>query len=133
TGIDEHLAMVQKSETHFFLSDRAGSIVGIADSSGALVNEYTYDAFGRFVRSVEGVSNSIAYAGRESDRETGLYYFRSRYYEPELGRFTTSDLAPGRRFFPQTLNPYSYAINNPLRFVDPFGRQEVELTSPELK
>jgi RHS repeat-associated protein len=63
-------------------------------------------------------------APRERDAETGLDYFGARYYRADLGRFTTVDpvsITPERLLNPQRLNRYAYAINNPLRYVDPKG------------
>lgn len=65
----------------------------------------------------------IRFTGKELDAETALTYSAARYYRSSLGRFSTADpfnLA-GRRTNPQTWNAYSYALNNPLRFVDPSG------------
>ncbi|MDD4793222.1 MAG: RHS repeat-associated core domain-containing protein [Firmicutes bacterium] len=54
--------------------------------------------------------------GKPFDEGTGLYYFGARYYDPEVGRFTSSDPAK------DGLNWYGYADGNPLVFVDPDGR-----------
>ena len=56
------------------------------------------------------------FTGKETDRGTGLVYFGARYYDPEVGRWTTVD--PGR----QGLNWYVYCNDNPLKYVDPDGR-----------
>jgi RHS repeat-associated protein len=61
------------------------------------------------------------FTSKERDNETGLDYFLARYYSSTQGRFTSPDLAAGRRGNPQTLNRYSYVKNNPLKFTDPFG------------
>lgn len=55
------------------------------------------------------------------DEETGLYYLRARYYDPEIGRFISKDPVPGILSAPQTLNQYVYCINNPLKYTDPTG------------
>ncbi|WP_084001742.1 RHS repeat-associated core domain-containing protein [Anaerolinea thermolimosa] len=52
---------------------------------------------------------------------TDLIYLRARYYAPQWGRFLTRDPFPGILSQPATLNPYPYALNNPLRFTDPSG------------
>ena len=60
--------------------------------------------------------NALQYTGREND-DTGLYYYRARYYDPALKRFITSDPIGLRG----GLNTYAYVLNSPLRFVDPAG------------
>jgi len=63
-----------------------------------------------------GAANPIRYTGREMD-ETGLYYYRARYYSPEMGRFISED--PIR--FAGGMNWYAYVENSPLNWVDPLG------------
>ncbi len=60
---------------------------------------------------------------KERDNETGLDYFGARYYGSTQGRFTSADplLSSGSIYSPQTWNRYSYTVNNPLRYTDPFG------------
>lgn len=60
---------------------------------------------------------------KERDIETGLDFFGARYYASTQGRFTSSDplLSSGSVYAPQTWNRYSYTINNPLKYTDPFG------------
>lgn len=60
---------------------------------------------------------------KERDNETGLDFFEARYYASAQGRFTSADSYGGQRFNPQSLNSYTYVMNNPLRFVDPSGHQ----------
>jgi RHS repeat-associated protein len=67
----------------------------------------------RFLRHCD----SYAFTGREWDPETGLYYYRARYYDPGVGRFPSQDPA-GLRAGP---NFYAYARNNPVKFADPSG------------
>ncbi|HEV2147523.1 MAG TPA: RHS repeat-associated core domain-containing protein [Longimicrobiaceae bacterium] len=63
------------------------------------------------------VENPLRFTAREYDPETGLYYYRARYYDPALARFISEDpigLEGG-------INPYAYAGNDPVNFTDPFG------------
>ena len=64
--------------------------------------------------------------GQKRDNETGLDYFGARYFSSTLGRFTRPDplYSSGRPANPQTWNRYAYALNNPLRYTDPFGLWE---------
>ena len=61
------------------------------------------------------------------DSETGLDYFGARYMSAAQGRFGSPDMATGDRMRPQTFNSYQYALNNPLRFVDPSGHYEEDV------
>jgi len=64
------------------------------------------------------------FTGKERDTESGNDYFGARYYASSMGRFMSPD--PSQLYFadpmnPQTLNLYSYALNNPLKLTDPTG------------
>ena len=89
----------------------------LADGSGAPVTSYTYESFGRTETAGTPSPNSFQFTGRENDG-TGLYYYRARFYQPNAGNFMSEDpigSAGG------SLNLYSYARGNPLRFTDPTG------------
>jgi RHS repeat-associated protein len=68
---------------------------------------------------------------KERDIETGLDYFGERYYSSLTGRFTSVDplMASAKTGDPQTWNRYTYALNNPLRYVDPDGMQTIDAWS----
>jgi RHS repeat-associated protein len=68
------------------------------------------------------------FTGYEDDSETGLNFAQSRYQSPAQGRFTSVDPSGGsiKLLYPQSFNRYSYALNNPLRYVDRDGRIPVE-------
>jgi RHS repeat-associated protein len=85
---------------------------------GTIVNSYDYDSYGRIEASVEGIANPFTYTGREFDAESGLYFYRVRYYDPATGRFQSEDPIG---FAAGDANVYRYVRNNPLNFVDPFG------------
>lgn len=120
-GIDRPLAMIRDGGIHYYHADRLGSVIYLTDEQGEVAASYDYDPFGRIVRQEGTVVNPFTFTGREFDRETGLYYYRARYYDPGLGRFLSPDPAAPRLHQPQTLNPYLYAQNNPVRFIDPMG------------
>jgi RHS repeat-associated protein len=84
--------------------------------------EYMYDCTSDFVRF------ACKFTGKERDVESGNDYFGARYYASSMGRFMSpdwsdeSDPVPYAEFEnPQTLNLYSYVLNNPLRSTDPDG------------
>lgn len=103
-----------------------GDVTEIYDASGTLVGKYKYTAFGvcEITLDTNGIAtkNPIRYRGYYYDTETELYYLKSRYYDPELGRFMTID---GIEYIePDTingLNLYAYCFNNPIGLCDPSG------------
>ncbi|MCL6606441.1 MAG: RHS repeat-associated core domain-containing protein, partial [Paenibacillus sp.] len=56
------------------------------------------------------------------DKETGLYFLKSRYYDPEIGRFTSKDRFAGFENRPASQNPYTYCEGDPVNRVDPDGQ-----------
>jgi RHS repeat-associated protein len=100
-------------------TDSLGSVIGLSDSSGTLHTQYTYDPYGATTFSGPTANNSNQYTGREND-ETGLYYYRSRYYSPALQRFIAEDPLG---FAGGNVNLYSYVGNDPINYTDPFGLQ----------
>jgi RHS repeat-associated protein len=120
-GIDEPLIMERGGLSHFYQMDGLGSITELSDSSGSVAQSYIYDSFGQIVNQSGSLTNLYTYTGRELDPESGLYYYRARYYNSSIGRFLRIDPVPGAIAMPQSLNPYPYVQNNPLNFIDPFG------------
>lgn len=90
----------------------------MSDSSGTLISSIACSPFG-LTRS-GSVSTDIKFTGQRLDG-TGLYYYGARYYDPQIGRFISADSAGQHLTNPQTLNRYSYVVNNPLRYTDPSG------------
>src|SRR5207302_8280045 len=78
---------------------------------------YNYDSYGQPTASTGTVTNPFRYTGREFDSETGIYFYRARYYDPGAGRFASEDPAQ----FAGGINFYRYVGNSPTRFLDPYG------------
>lgn len=116
-GIDEPLIMNRNSSNFYFHADGLGSIVDLTDSSGTVVQSYVYDSFGNIVSQTGSLTNPYTYTGREFDSESGLYYYRARYYDPNIGRFINEDPIG----FGGGINKFVYTINNPVNFTDPSG------------
>ncbi|MFQ5668641.1 MAG: RHS repeat-associated core domain-containing protein, partial [Candidatus Binatia bacterium] len=116
-GIDEPLVMLRGGASFSYHVDGLGSIWDLTDSAGVSARTYTYDSFGQLLAQTGTVANPYTYTGRELDPETGLYFYRMRYYDPAIGRFVQEDplvLLGG-------LNRYAYVNNSPLNFRDPLG------------
>jgi YD repeat-containing protein len=79
-GVDQPLAMWRAGQIGFYQADGLGSITSLTDSARSPLATYTYDAFGR-TTATGTLFNPFQYTGREWDAETGLYYYRARYYD----------------------------------------------------
>jgi RHS repeat-associated protein len=114
-GIDEIFTRTDSNGTADFLRDALGSTIALADPSGSIETQYTFEPFGNVTLN-GSVTTPYQYTGRENEG-TGLYFYRARYYDPTLARFTSEDPAG----FAGGMNLYGYVGNNPLRYADPFG------------
>ena len=115
-NIDEPFTRIKGSVVRHYVLDASGSVIALTDDSGVVKTTYTYDPFGNATFSGEASDNPFQYTGRENDG-TGLYYYRARYYSPELQRFISEDpigLRGGK-------NKYVYVYNRPTMFIDPTG------------
>lgn len=115
-GVDEPVALIEPSGAHLFHhADALGSVVALSDDAGQVVERYGYLPYGE---SFTLGLTPYRFAGRRLDPETGLYYNRHRYDDPDTGRFLSPDpLGP-----PVDSAPYIYAGNDPVNFRDPDGR-----------
>ncbi|MCX6580465.1 MAG: hypothetical protein NT166_09800 [Candidatus Aminicenantes bacterium] len=128
-GIDEIIRM-DKYEgatvtSYYFHTDANGSVTSITDKDGNLIERVTYDTYGMptFLDPTGNVipesliGNTILFQGREYDKETNLYYYRARYYDPIMGRFLQNDPMG----YQDSMNLYQGFNMNPVNFIDPFG------------
>lgn len=113
---------------YYFLKDAQGNVSALTDDNGTVLERYDYGDFGKvFVYNDAGTLLSTAptapflFNGYRYDAESGLYYLRNRYLDPEAGRFLTPD--PLGPWFDALNwgNPYTYVGNNPWNMTDPFG------------
>jgi RHS repeat-associated protein len=117
-GTDEFFGRTDSTGTYTPITDAMGSVLALANSSGTILTQYSYDPFGGTSTAGATNSNSSQYTGRENDNN-GLYYYRARYYSPSLHRFVSQDprgLAGGGA------NLYAYAGNSPTNLRDPSGQ-----------
>jgi len=115
--IDEALSQLQSAASSYYEQDGLGSVTSLSNAAGALANTYTYDSFGKLTASTGTLTNPFQFTGREFDAETGLRYYRFRYFDPTVGRFVSEDPIG----FDGGINFYLYVQNNPSLLIDPFG------------
>ena len=119
--MDEPYLRESSAGTHNLMPDALGSILMATDATQTTVTSYSYDAYGATMQTGTN-DNSQQYTGRENDG-TGLYYYRARYYSPQLGRFISQD--PIGWASGQT-NNYSYVRGNPVSKADPTGKLGID-------
>ena len=120
--VDEPLMMKAGGQNYYYATNRLYSVAAISDQSGAVVERYKYDAYGK--QGILAPNGVVAYkpsdygqfhgfTGRYHDWETGLAYFRARYFDHNLGRFIGRDPLGyvdgmglyGAYFIPNSLDP----------------------------
>jgi RHS repeat-associated protein len=115
------------------LEDHLGSPIAITDEAGTVLQRLSYDAWGRR-RNLDGSDDAGAgwgslkngqdhsgYTGHEALDQLGLVHMNARLYDPLIGRHTSADPTVPEPANAQSLNRYSYVLNNGLAFVDPTG------------
>ena len=120
TGVDQILAQERGGSVVWALTDNLGTVRDVVDGGGGVVlNHFTYDSYGRVISQTNpAVDFRYGYTGREQDNETGLDYYRARYYDAGVGRFISEDPIG---FSAGDNNLYRYVRNNPINFIDPSG------------
>jgi RHS repeat-associated protein len=118
-GVDLLHSITTGGQTYYTVLERpGGDVIGLVRwTDDTIVGRYAYLPWGELVLDIPGVANSVLWHGMLLDRETGLYYARSRYYEPRLGRFLSEDpigIHGG-------VNQYVFADNDPVNHRDPNG------------
>ena len=121
-GIDEPLIMTRPDGANYFYhADGLGSIVALTDDKGETAQTINYQSYGKPVTVIydpAAAPNPYYFTARELDAETGLYYYRARYYDWQRGAFTQEDPIG---FESGDHNLYSYVFNQPSRYTDAFG------------
>lgn len=108
--------------------DLRGSTVALSGIDGSVVKRFQYSPYGGLVSDSPAlVDTPFLYNGRDGvmTDDTGLYYMRARYYNPEIRRFVNQDPLLGFVADGQSLNRYAYVTGEPVRFIDPFGLKKV--------
>ena len=110
--------MEQGANTFYYHKDGLGSVVNLTDASGNVVKNYTYKSFGEIHSEAGTLNQPFTFTGREYNPESGLYFYRARYYDPRAGRFITKDPIG---FAGRDTNLYRYVWNSPTNWIDPYG------------
>ena len=103
------VSILYNETKYYYMRNLQGDVIGLMNKNGEWVVRYCYDVGGNVLEvsgvraSTVGQDNPIRYRGYYYDAETGLYYLKSRYYSPEIGRFINADtvdiLGVSRNFF----------------------------------
>lgn len=115
--LDSPVMLKTGSGDYYYHQDRIRSVVALSDASGDIAEIYGYSPFGDPDR-LSAVGNSMMFTGREYDAESRLYYYRARYYSPDLGRFLSPDPVG---YTGGGVNLYTYVSNDPVNFTDGLG------------
>ncbi len=150
----EQVAMIrhnpdtQDQWTYHYLHDVLGSVIGVVNETGTLVERYTYDPYGKvliekwqtdgqggqWLASAEPnsgmpyspIGNPFMWTGHRYDAAVGLYHTLFRFYDPVLGRWLQRDPEE----FVDGINLYEYVRSSPLKLVDPHGDSAVAIVAP---
>lgn len=134
TGLDEVLSMQRNGQTYYYHTNALGSVTQVTNAMGIIVEQYEYDAYGQVAffdgaylpLSASAIGNPYLFTGQRYDAESGLYFYKSRYYSPVLGRFLQRDPLG----FVDGLSIYEYALSNPTNWADPLGLSSTPCDQP---
>jgi RHS repeat-associated protein len=115
------IAIKTASQTFYLHGDHQGSTSVVTDNSGNQKGSITYYSFGGTRSDNSSVYLNYKYTGQELDKDTRLYNYGARLYDPDLARFLTPDSIVPKHWNPQSLNRYAYVLNNPMNYTDPTG------------
>ena len=120
------LGFIYNGVQYFYITNQMNDVLAITDTSGTIVGNYEYDAWGTVTVADTEIAqqNPIRYRGYYYDSETGYYYLQSRYYDPSICRFINSDVAEISGITKDTeagTNLFAYCNNDPVNNSDPAG------------
>jgi RHS repeat-associated protein len=118
----------QTESVEYYVTDAIGSVRVVFDAAGTVLGRMDYAPFGEELYTGLFLP-SERFAELTWDGEAGQDYAEARMYLPRAGRFSTPDPINGGLFRPQRWNRYSYAMNNPLVWIDPTGLTEGKIPS----
>ena len=121
------VSIIIGGKNYFYVRNLQNDIIALIDEDGNTVVNYTYDSWGKILsitgslKDTVGQQNPFRYRGYYYDKETGMYYLKNRYYDPELRRFICADkyLISANSVL---TNLYAYCGNSPTTSYDPDGK-----------
>jgi RHS repeat-associated protein len=119
--------VADNNKAYYYHFDGLGSVVALSNSNGDSCQSYQYSVYGQVAASDPNHPNPYMFTGRRFDMETGLYYYRARYYNPHIGRFMQTDPVG----YSAGMNLYPYCGNNPIGRVDPSGLIAISFYDPD--
>ena len=125
--------VVYNGTAYAYVKSLQGDIVAILDENGNTVVSYGYDAWGAPLWCTGELAETLGkvqpfrYRGYVFDEETGLYYLRSRYYNPRWGRFVNADVILFQEKTSGKHNLFTYCHNAPINYADPSGMSIIAL------
>jgi RHS repeat-associated protein len=122
--INSPISMYRDGESYWYHTDALGSVYAMTDSTEAVSRRYDYSAFGKIIAESGSLANPFTYTARKNDQESGLYCYRARYYDAEVGRFLSplalhtslSPVPPHQRNLRIKKKLYSFH-SNPIRTI----------------
>ncbi|MEJ2560457.1 MAG: RHS repeat-associated core domain-containing protein, partial [Anaerolineae bacterium] len=117
----QRVAMRQGDVVYFIHADHLGSTSLTTDITGTVVAETRYLPYGEERWITGTLVTDFTFTGQRAERGFGLMDYNARYYDPGLGRFVSPDTVVPEYTNPQSLNRYTYAFDNPVRYYDSDG------------
>ena len=117
-------SFIYNGTQYYYVKNLQGDVMRIVNTSGTVVANSFYDAWGKVTNSgnIVGLYNPIRYRGYYYDTDTGFYYLQSRYYDPVVKRFISADSYINANGDLLGFNMFAYCGNNPVMGYDPTGK-----------
>ena len=126
-----YINLTGTQQYHYYLKDHQGNNRVAINQSGTVEETNHYYPFGGVFAST-GNAQPYKYNGKEYDTKKGLnwYDYGARHYDAALGRFTTVDPLAEKHY---STNPFTYCLNNPLKYVDPLGTDTISVIDQNIR
>jgi RHS repeat-associated protein len=123
------------SRAAFYHFNHLGTTLFLTDAAGGVTDSYGYAPYGEMIKHYGPSDQPFTYVGEQGVRQesaAGLYHMRARYYDARAGAFLSRDPAWPWVGNPKASNPYQYAGQNPLSFIDPSGLDYTQVNGMKL-